>query len=288
MAGHDAHMGPIPLGPSGGTLTSENKEFIKNRTGVAASVRYRQQWGQRCLTLSGPPGQMQIAMTMARECIEANGTEGGRVQEPEQELQWRQQPKGKGHQHQTASQASSSAGISAQDFAVFRQTYEQQVLYLTGQIQYLQQKLTLVESTASNALQVAAVAQQQAMANEQQFKRQRKAHKKQRQSEENKSPQSSEEATEEVKPEAESQAARRPSRSSAKSPPAAAKKDIKDEQFSDEESSSSSKDTKVSERTKVVSPTSPAEKEHFIIVENLTKDCSFSFPEARPGFSCFL
>lgn len=76
-----AHMGPFPL-PNGGTLTAQDREAIYNATYVSASVRWRQQWNQRCLSLSGPAGQLETAKAMAYAKIEEHGTEGGRRSEP--------------------------------------------------------------------------------------------------------------------------------------------------------------------------------------------------------------
>ena len=132
------------------------------------------------------------------------------------------------------------------------------------------------------------------MVNEQQFKRQRKGHQKKKQSEEDESPRSSAKATaaaskevaaaaskEEEQPKGDSKTARSPVA-------AAAKQEIKSEESSEEESSES-EESKQTDRTKIVSPTSRADQEHFVIVEHLTKrkkiskDCCFCFPEARPG-----
>ena len=75
---NDAHMGPIPL-DKGGTLTAADRDDIYSQTWVSASVRYRPQWGQRCLSLAGPPDQLSRAKSMALQRIEAHGEEGGRV-----------------------------------------------------------------------------------------------------------------------------------------------------------------------------------------------------------------
>ena len=77
----EAKMGPFPL-EKGGTLTAEDRQKILQATGVSASVRWRQQWQQRCLSLSGPASGLEEAKEMAYRAIEANGTEGGRASEP--------------------------------------------------------------------------------------------------------------------------------------------------------------------------------------------------------------
>lgn len=46
-----AHLGPIPLRGGQGTLTARDKEQIYQPTGCSAAVRFRQQWGERCLTI---------------------------------------------------------------------------------------------------------------------------------------------------------------------------------------------------------------------------------------------
>lgn len=74
-------MGPIPL-RGGGTLTAEQRNNIWYHTGVSASVRYRQQWSARCLSLAGPAEKLSEAKRMADEYIRANGTEGGRAPDP--------------------------------------------------------------------------------------------------------------------------------------------------------------------------------------------------------------
>ena len=77
----EAKMGPFPL-EKGGTLTAEDRQKILQATGVSASVRWRQQWQQKCLSLSGPASGLEEAKEMAYRAIEANGTEGGRASEP--------------------------------------------------------------------------------------------------------------------------------------------------------------------------------------------------------------
>ena len=78
----EAHMGPIPLGPQGGTLTARDRDDIWHAFRVSAAVRWRQQWDQRCLTLNGPAEYLQRARDMALERIHASGQEGGRAQDP--------------------------------------------------------------------------------------------------------------------------------------------------------------------------------------------------------------
>ncbi|CAK9013481.1 Uncharacterized protein SCF082_LOCUS11947 [Durusdinium trenchii] len=77
----DAHMGPIPLRGGVGTLTSADRQVILQRTGRSASVRYRQQWGERCLTVSGPAEWLTAAKDLANQMIKRNGEDGGRTEE---------------------------------------------------------------------------------------------------------------------------------------------------------------------------------------------------------------
>ena len=75
--GSEAHMGPIPL-QGGGTLTAEDRARILSATGCSAVVRFRQQWGQRCLSSSGPAERLSEARRLWDEAIRAQGEEGGR------------------------------------------------------------------------------------------------------------------------------------------------------------------------------------------------------------------
>lgn len=70
-------MGPIPLKGGRGTLTAEDRAEIMQATGVSASVRWRQQWKERCLSLSGPAENLSAAKKMADQAIAKNG-DGGR------------------------------------------------------------------------------------------------------------------------------------------------------------------------------------------------------------------
>ena len=81
---NNAHMGPIPLRGDGGTLTAQDRDEIYARTGVSCSVRFRPQWRERCLSLSGPSEWLTEARRMANERIAANGTEGGRRVSPDE------------------------------------------------------------------------------------------------------------------------------------------------------------------------------------------------------------
>ena len=83
----DAHMGPIPLPGNQGTLTSADRNKIWHETGVSATVRWRQQWQARCLSLAGPASKLTRAKEMADAAILANGVEGGRAQAREDALQ---------------------------------------------------------------------------------------------------------------------------------------------------------------------------------------------------------
>ena len=80
---NNAHMGPIPL-RAGGTLTAQDRDDIYARTGVSCSVRFRPQWQERCLSLSGPSQWLSEARRLADERIAANGQDGGRRPSPEE------------------------------------------------------------------------------------------------------------------------------------------------------------------------------------------------------------
>ena len=54
-------MGPIPLRGGCGTLIADDLAEILQATGVSASVRWRQQRGERCLSLSGPAESLSVA-----------------------------------------------------------------------------------------------------------------------------------------------------------------------------------------------------------------------------------
>ena len=68
-----AHMGPIGLRGGRGTLTAADRDRIWQATGVSASVRWRAQWGERCLTLSGPASNLTEALRLSNEAIRQNG-----------------------------------------------------------------------------------------------------------------------------------------------------------------------------------------------------------------------
>ena len=61
---------------------------INEKTGCSASVRYRKQWDERALTVTGPPAKLEEAVHMAQELIKRNGINGGRRTDDN--------PKGKG------------------------------------------------------------------------------------------------------------------------------------------------------------------------------------------------
>ena len=75
----EAHMGPLRLPNGSGTLTAADRDTIWQQFQVSASVRWRAQWGERCLSLSGPPRQLEDAKNMALQMIATHGTEGGRA-----------------------------------------------------------------------------------------------------------------------------------------------------------------------------------------------------------------
>ena len=62
----EGHLGPLQLpGDGSGHLTPEDRQAIKEATGVSAAVRYRDSWGMRMLTLAGPPDNLSEARRMA-------------------------------------------------------------------------------------------------------------------------------------------------------------------------------------------------------------------------------
>ncbi|CAE7471645.1 unnamed protein product [Symbiodinium sp. CCMP2592] len=73
------HLGPFPV--EAGTLTSQDREEIRQETGCTVGVRGRSQWGSRCLTVCGPPSRLMAAKEMAEERI-ANSVEDARAPKP--------------------------------------------------------------------------------------------------------------------------------------------------------------------------------------------------------------
>ena len=73
MAGCTAMVAPLARrrrrlqlpGDGSGQLTPEDRQAIKEATGVSAAVRYRDSWGMRMLTLAGPPDNLSEARRMA-------------------------------------------------------------------------------------------------------------------------------------------------------------------------------------------------------------------------------
>lgn len=120
---NNAHMGPLPL-RDGGTLTAQDRDDIYRRTGVSCSVRYRPQWQERCLSLSGPSAWLSEARRLADERIAANGREGGRHPSPEE---------------------------TARNLTALRQDMERNNQWYTGQIGQLHHGLQ--QLTASHAQQ---------------------------------------------------------------------------------------------------------------------------------------
>ncbi|CAE7263312.1 unnamed protein product [Symbiodinium sp. CCMP2592] len=69
----EGHLGPLQLpGDGSGTLTAEDRQEIKDATGVSAAVRYRNSFGMRMLTLAGPPDHLSEARRMAMAKISAS------------------------------------------------------------------------------------------------------------------------------------------------------------------------------------------------------------------------
>ena len=73
----EAHLGPLPV-PKG-TLTGEQRQEIKEKTGCSAAIRERGQWGSRMLTIAGPSDMLQEAHRLAMKFVEENGEDGGRA-----------------------------------------------------------------------------------------------------------------------------------------------------------------------------------------------------------------
>lgn len=144
MAGNsrnEAHMGPFPLGKDGGTLTASDRSEIYRKTGCSAAVRFRQQWGERCLSISGPASWLSEAKRLAEECIANNGTEYGRA-EP--------------------ATSSSSAGQLEElrtrvDWLNGQQSYyNNQVWALRGEMQQMAHKMQELQQLAASAVQANA------------------------------------------------------------------------------------------------------------------------------------
>lgn len=134
----DAHMGPIPLRGNSGTVTSEQRNAIWHATGVSVSVRWRQQWGARCLSLSGPADQLGEAKRLADEAIRANGTEGGRARDPSDGAELSRQVS-----QVASSQSSMWASMQA----------------MTGRIALLENQVVEAQQAAAAAYAAAAAAQ---------------------------------------------------------------------------------------------------------------------------------
>ena len=65
-AEEEGHLGPLQLpGDGSGTLLATDRQEIHDATGVSAAVRFRDSWGCRMLTLSGPPDHLTEAKRMA-------------------------------------------------------------------------------------------------------------------------------------------------------------------------------------------------------------------------------
>lgn len=151
----DAHMGPIPL-KGGRTLTAADRDDIYARTGVSCAVRYRAQWQERCLSLSGPAAWLTEAKRLADEKIKANGNEGGRRGPPVEEL--------------AADMAKMKQSVESWNSWTASQIGElQHNVYQLGAgneklIQGLQQQVNQMATTVSAALQVAEEARSMAIA----------------------------------------------------------------------------------------------------------------------------
>ncbi|CAE7406948.1 unnamed protein product [Symbiodinium microadriaticum] len=72
-AEEEGHLGPLQLpGDGSGTLLATDRQEIHDATGVSAAVRFRDSWGCRMLTLSGPPDHLTEAKRMAMSRILAS------------------------------------------------------------------------------------------------------------------------------------------------------------------------------------------------------------------------
>ena len=122
----EAHMGPLRLPNGSGTLTAADRDTIWQQFQVSASVRWRAQWGERCLSLSGPPRQLEDAKNMALQMIATHGTEGGRA--------------APGPTHQEFQQLERQAAAM-----------QQQLTHQQGLLQWLQVQLQKAEQNAAAA-----------------------------------------------------------------------------------------------------------------------------------------
>ena len=144
-------MGPFPLPSGNGTLTAADRDRIRQQTGVSACVRWRAQWQQRCLTLSGPPSRLEQAKArLAEECIRRNGEEGGRASEPVQ-------PQATSSQMAAVTQKMTK--VLEGGLASLKQYSDHQDAMLSTQLHAIQEKLQVVEHIASQALATATAAQ---------------------------------------------------------------------------------------------------------------------------------
>ena len=75
----NAHLGPLPLPEGHGTLTAEDRKRIMEQTKCSVSVRFRSQWDERCLVVTGPPDKLEEGYKAALAAIkkmEFMGAEG--------------------------------------------------------------------------------------------------------------------------------------------------------------------------------------------------------------------
>lgn len=125
----DAHMGPLRLPNGRGTLTSQDRNDIWQRYKVSASVRFRQQWGERCLTLTGPASALTDAKAMAEQRIQDNGDEHGRAEDP-----------------------------TVNNLRVQQGILDQELRKQSGIIQYMQNQVVTADARAQHAINVATQA----------------------------------------------------------------------------------------------------------------------------------
>ena len=64
------HMGPLRLPNGQGTLTASDRDEIWRRYKVSASVRYRQQWGERCFQLDEEANALSECCTRVKSQVD--------------------------------------------------------------------------------------------------------------------------------------------------------------------------------------------------------------------------
>ena len=117
-------MGPLALpGDGTGTLSSEDRADILDRTGVSAAVRYRKSYGFRALTLSGPAEGLTEARRLATQYILQS-------QEAQEE-----------HREEEPPAASSDLAEKVRALEQANETTQQHLQTLAGQVGWLLQRV---------------------------------------------------------------------------------------------------------------------------------------------------